>query len=225
VNGSGFTSSSTVTWNGTPRTTTYVSSAQLTEAVTASDISASGLASITVSTPGTSGGVSAPLTMAIDSGIQTYLQAVTTSYSVTRGQAVSAQLSFHGLPTGALTSADCYNLPAAVNCSYSGQTARLTLTTGVSTPPGTYQILVVSNVTPTSTASVNGHSNKSALWCGLLGLPLGLMWVGRRRRRWLYSGMGILSLWLLFVVGCSSGTPSTSSTPSQASMTLTLTVN
>jgi len=225
VNGSGFTSSSTVLWNGASRTTTYVSSTQLTEAVTASDISASGLASIMVSTPGTSGGVSAPLTMAIDSNITTSLTAITTSYTVTRGQAASAPLIFHNLPTGALTLADCYNLPAAVNCSYSGQTQTLTLTTGVSTPPGTYQILVVTTVNPKTSASVNRHSSKGELWYGLLGLPLGLMWVGRKRRRWLYSGVGILSLFLVLMVGCSSGTPTTSSATSQASMTLTLTVN
>ena len=225
VNGSGFTAGSTVLWNGASRTTTYVSSTQLTEAVTNSDISASGLASITVSTPGTSGGVSAPLTMAIDSNIVISLTAVTTSYTVTRGQAVSAQLSFHNLPTGAVTLVDCYNLPAAVNCSYSAQSENLTLTTGASTPTGTYQILIVSTVNPQTAALVGGHSSKGELWCGFLGLPLGLMWVGRKRRRWLYSGVGILGLFLMLMVGCSSGTPTTSSTTSQASMTLTLTVN
>jgi hypothetical protein len=225
VNGSGFTSSSTVLWNGASRTTTYVSTTQLTEAVPAADISASGVASITVSTPGTSGGVSAPLTVAIDSSSKTTLMATTTSYMVTRGQAVSAQLTFANLPAGVTTLADCYNLPAGVNCSYSAQTEKLTLTTSVSTPPGAYQVLVVSTVNPQTTALVGRHSSKGALWCGLLGLPLGLMWVGRRRRRWLYSGVGVLGLLLVFIVGCSSGTPSTSSTPSQASMALTITVN
>ena len=225
VNGSGFTSSSTVLWNGASRTTTYVSATQLTEAVPTADIGASGVASITVSTPGTAGGVSAPLTVAIDSSSKTTLTATTTSYMVTRGQAVSAQLTFANLPAGVATIADCYNLPAGVNCSYSVQTEKLTLTTSVSTSPGAYQILVVSTVNPQTAALVGRHSSKGALWCGLLGLPFGLMWVGRRRRRWVYSGVGLLGLLLVFIVGCSSGTPSTSSTPSQASMALTLTVN
>jgi hypothetical protein len=225
VNGTGFTSGSTVLWNGASRTTTYVSATQLTEAVSAADISASGVASITVSTPGTSGGVSAPLTVAIDSSSKTTLTAMTTSYVVTRGQAASAQLTFANLPAGVTTLADCYNLPAGVNCSYSAQTEKLTVTTGVNTPPGAYQILVVSTVNPQAAALVRGHSSKGTLWCGLLGLPLGLMWVGRKRRRWLYSGVGLLGLLLVFIVGCSSGTPSTSSTASQASMALTLTVN
>jgi uncharacterized membrane protein len=226
VNGSGFTSSSTVLWNGTSRATTFVSSTQLTEAVMASDISASGLASITVSTPGTSGGVSVPLTIAIDSNAKTSLMPMTTPYTVTHGQAVSAQLAFSNLTTGTPTSADCYNLPAAVNCSYSAQTEKLTLTTGASTPPGTYQILVVSTENPQTAASVHGHSRQGEVWSCLLGLPLGLMWFGRKRRRWVYSSAGILGLFLVFMVGCSSGTPTTaSSVKSQASTALTLTVN
>jgi hypothetical protein len=165
--------------------------------------------------------------MAIDSGITTSLLAMTSSYTVTRGQAASVQLSFHSLPPGAVTSADCYNLPVGVNCSYSTQTEILGLTTGVNTPPGTYQILVVSTVNnPKTTASVSEHSGEGRLWCGLLGLPLGVMWFGRKRRRWLYSGVGILSVCLVLMAGCSSGTTITSSSgTSQASTTLTLTVN
>jgi hypothetical protein len=224
VNGSGFTSGSTVLWNGASRTTTYVSSTQLTEAVMASDISASGLASITVSTSGTSG-VSAPLTLAIDSNKLTSLTAMTTSYTVAPGLAATAQLTFGNLPAGALTLADCYNLPAGVNCSYNAQTERLTLTTGESTPAGTYQILVVGAVTPQTTASVSGHSSQSKLWSCLLGLPFGWMWLGRkRRRRWLYPTAGILGLFLVLMVGCSSGTAPASTASTQASMTLTLTV-
>jgi hypothetical protein len=227
VNGSGFTSGSTVLWNGASRTTTFVSSTQLTEAVVASDINASGTASITVSTPGTSGGVSAPLTIAIDSNTKTSLMPMTTSYAVTRGQAVSAQLAFSNLPTGAPTSADCYNLPAAVNCSYSAQTEKLTLTTGASTPVGTYQILVVTTVNPQATASVRGQSRQGEVWSCLLGLPFGLIWFGRKRRRWLYPAAGILGLFMVIMVGCSSGTgmTTTPAVKSQVSTTLTLTVN
>jgi hypothetical protein len=166
-----------------------------------------------------------PLTMAIDSNITTSLTAVTTSYAVTRGQAATAQLTFRNLPAGALTRADCYNLPAGVNCSYSAQTENLTLTTGVSTPPGTYQVLVVSTVNPPTTASISGNSEWGESWCCLLGLPVGLMWLGGKRRRWLYPAAGILGLFLVLMVGCSSNTAPTSSATSQASMTLTLTVN
>jgi len=101
------------------------------------------------------------------------------------------------------------------------------MTTGVSTPPGTYQIVVVSTISPQTNASASGPASRNKLWCALLGLPLGCIWCGRKRRRWLYPGAGILGLFLVFMVGCSSGTatPTTTTTTSQASMTLTLTVN
>jgi hypothetical protein len=49
VNGTGFISgTSVVNWNGSPRTTTFVSSTQITAAVLATDITSSGTASVTV---------------------------------------------------------------------------------------------------------------------------------------------------------------------------------
>lgn len=57
VLGSGFSGSSTVQWNGTNRSTTYVSATELLAQVNAADIAATGSASITVTNPdGTSGG-------------------------------------------------------------------------------------------------------------------------------------------------------------------------
>ena len=222
VNGTGFTSSSTVLWNGASRSTTYVSPTQLTAAVTASDISSSGVASITVSTPGTGGGVSAPLSLAIDSSSNISVTAAPTSFIASPGLAVSGQLSTN-LPSGSVTQAICYNLPAGVNCSYDAQMDMLTLTTGVGTPAGTYQVLVVSTVSSHTTVAAMGRPSRVEL-C-LLGLPLGLMLLRRRRRRWLYSGAGILSLSLLFMAGCSSGTPPSASTTSQASTALTVAVS
>jgi hypothetical protein len=84
---------------------------------------------------------------------------------------------------------------------------------------------VVSTVNPPTAASVSGHSRWGRSWCCLLGLPLGFMWFSGKRRRWLYPATGILGLFLVLMVGCSSGTAPTSSATSQASITLTLTVN
>jgi hypothetical protein len=155
-------------------------------ALAVSDVSSSGLVAVTVSNPGTSGGVSTSLMLAIDSNIQTYLVAKTASFTVTRGQGASAQLIFSNLPQGALTSADCFNLPAGVNCSYNAQTQMITLTTSLNTPARTYQILVVDTVNPSTTVWLNGHSSQGGLFYAMLGLPFGLMWIGRKRRRWLY---------------------------------------
>jgi hypothetical protein len=52
VNGTGFINPSTVKWNGSSRTTTYVSSSQLTAGITTSDIASAATASVTVVNPG-----------------------------------------------------------------------------------------------------------------------------------------------------------------------------
>src|SRR6266481_6393524 len=51
VTGTNFIASSTVQWNGTARTTTFVSNTSLQAAITAADLSAGGMAMVTVSTP------------------------------------------------------------------------------------------------------------------------------------------------------------------------------
>jgi RHS repeat-associated protein len=65
VNGTGFVSSTTVQWNGSNRTTTFVSSTQLTASIPASDIATVGSAQVTVSSPAPGGGVSTALTFTI----------------------------------------------------------------------------------------------------------------------------------------------------------------
>ncbi|MBL8086471.1 MAG: hypothetical protein JNM85_00175 [Chthonomonas sp.] len=66
VNGGNFVSGSTVLWNGSPRTTTFVNSGQLTASISAADIGTAGTASITVNTPGPGGGTSGALTFTIN---------------------------------------------------------------------------------------------------------------------------------------------------------------
>jgi hypothetical protein len=58
VNGTGFVAGSVVNWNGSPRTTTFVSSSQLTAAITAADVAAAGTGTVTVSSPSPGGGTS-----------------------------------------------------------------------------------------------------------------------------------------------------------------------
>jgi uncharacterized protein (TIGR03437 family) len=56
VNGSGFIASSVVRWQGSDRTTTFVSSTQLSAAISVSDIANVGTANVTVFNPPSSGG-------------------------------------------------------------------------------------------------------------------------------------------------------------------------
>ena len=56
VNGVGFTATSTVQWNGSGRTTAFVSAVQLTAAINAADVVSAGTATVTVMSPQPGGG-------------------------------------------------------------------------------------------------------------------------------------------------------------------------
>ena len=71
VTGTGFISSSTVQWNGSPRTTTFVSSTSLQAAITAADIATNGTASVTVVNPTPGGGTSGALIFTIGNPVPT----------------------------------------------------------------------------------------------------------------------------------------------------------
>jgi hypothetical protein len=58
INGSGFVSSSTILWNGSARTTTFISAARLSAVISASDIAAATTAVISVVSPAPGGGTS-----------------------------------------------------------------------------------------------------------------------------------------------------------------------
>ncbi len=60
VNGAGFVNGSLVSWNGSVRTTTYVTSSQLTAALLLMDLAAAGTFNVSVTTPGPGGGTAQP---------------------------------------------------------------------------------------------------------------------------------------------------------------------
>ena len=57
VNGSNFSTSAQVNWNGTTRTTVHMSASQLIGMITVADIAAPATAKVTVTNPGTPGGI------------------------------------------------------------------------------------------------------------------------------------------------------------------------
>ncbi len=69
VLGSAFVPQSVVRWNGSSRTTTFVSSTQLQAAITAADLAAAGLVQVTVFNPAPGGGVSNAATFTINDPI------------------------------------------------------------------------------------------------------------------------------------------------------------
>jgi hypothetical protein len=68
INGTGFISSSTVTYNGTAHAATYVSSTQLTTALTASDMAQTGGYPVVVTNPAPGGGASSPVNFSVVTG-------------------------------------------------------------------------------------------------------------------------------------------------------------
>ena len=66
VHGTGLVSTSQVKWNGSNRTTTFVSGTQVQAAITAADIVNAGTAQVTVTNPGPGGGTSNALTFTIN---------------------------------------------------------------------------------------------------------------------------------------------------------------
>ena len=70
IRGAGFVSGAVVLWNGSPRATTFVSGANLTAAIPASDISNVTTASIKVSNPAPGGGVSNVVSLAVTTPAQ-----------------------------------------------------------------------------------------------------------------------------------------------------------
>lgn len=75
VNGNNFVSSSSVLWNGSTRTTSYVSTTELTASIAASDAAVAATSNVTVVNPAPGGGTSSPATFFIDCSNQVSIDA------------------------------------------------------------------------------------------------------------------------------------------------------
>ncbi len=109
VNGSGFASTSAISWNGVNLATTG-SSTQLTAAVPAADLAAVGLAQITVVNPASNGGTSSPVGFIIN-GIPGFV------YVANRGSVLTGSISAFSVDpnTGSLTLVPGSPFPAGAN--------------------------------------------------------------------------------------------------------------
>jgi hypothetical protein len=111
VNGSNFVSGSTVQWNDSNRTTTFVSVSQLTASIPASDIAVPGTATVRVASPG--GMTSNELSLVVSPGAL----AITTASSLPKGivgYAYSQTLAVLGGPPPFNWSVSAGSLPAGV---------------------------------------------------------------------------------------------------------------
>ena len=85
LTGTGFVAGSTVRWNGSDRPTTYLSSTSLTAMISAPDVAAAGIESVTVFNPAPGGGESNGVRFDVDS---VFLDVPTDNFAATQIQAV-----------------------------------------------------------------------------------------------------------------------------------------
>ena len=156
LTGSGFTSASTVSINGSPRTTTFVSSSSLTCQVQASDIANPGQFNVQVTTPAPGGGTSGGVTVVILNQKATPALSVTPSAAtITSTQPLTVAVALNGgngapTPTGTVTLSSGSYTSAPVPLS--GGAASIAI------PPGT---LPLGNDTLTATYSGDGNYNQA----------------------------------------------------------------
>ena len=160
VTGTNFVSGSTVQWNGSARTTSFVSSTQLTAAISASDIATAGTVSVTVANPSPGGGTSGALTFTINPAPSIAISSVSLG-SLTLIQGGSSQSVTVNLTRTNYTD----NITLATSTLPSGVTATYTQpgtgNSGSITLQAASNAALVSSQTITITASGSGVSSAS----------------------------------------------------------------
>src|SRR5215469_8039370 len=125
VNGTGFISGSVVDFNGSARTTTFVSSTQLTAMIAAADIAGAGSPSVTVTNPSPGGGVSNALSFLIKALVSLQVTPGNSSISVGAAQQFTAM--------GTFSDGSTQDLTASVSWSSSDTTLTTINTSGLAT--------------------------------------------------------------------------------------------
>ena len=128
VNGTNYMAGSVVRWNGSDRTTTYVSPSQLRAAIPASDLASAGTANVTVFNPAPGGGISNAQTFNINSFASAtwYLAEGSTAWGFSayitienpNNAACTAQMTY--MPTGVPNVSEDIGLPANSQTTLSG---------------------------------------------------------------------------------------------------------
>jgi hypothetical protein len=94
VNGTGFVSGAVVNWNGSPRTTTFVSSSSLQASITAADVANKGTASVTVVNPAPGGGASNAVFFPVREPLASVAAAVDNKFSSVASGSVTIAADF-----------------------------------------------------------------------------------------------------------------------------------
>jgi hypothetical protein len=150
VIGSHFVPNSVVRWNGSDRTTTYVSANELQAAILSSDIAAGGEVQVTVFNPAPSGGVSGAQTLQVSAFT---LASSPTSATVTAGQSATYTIQVapqYGSFDAAVTFS-CAGLPSKCAASFAP----------ASTTPGAAAVTTTLTLTTAATSSSTGTTGAS----------------------------------------------------------------
>jgi len=242
VSGTNFESGAVMQWNGANLTTTVNSKGTVaTATVPAADLATVGTANITVyNPPATSAAASSTspaFVFAIDTAASTSgavtVTANTASVSVPSGGTANLSVTLGGGSSAADISVTCVNMPAGASCSYNN--SEVAISTTAQTPAGSYAITVIFTATQTAAAALPAMKDRFraggfTAWMGIMGLPVGFLWMGDRRkktlRRVLLALLGIVLL--ISLAGCGGAIqPSASNAASgatQTSVQVTLTV-
>jgi hypothetical protein len=204
VLGSNFVPSSVVRWNGSDRTTTYVSSSELQAAIPASDLATGGDVQVTVFNPAPVGGLTSGLSLHV-SNFTTV--ANPSSKSVTAGQSATYTIQVtpqSGTFDSPITFA-CTGLPGKCTATFSP----VSVTPGASAATTTLTLATRASA-GSATASLFGTTGFGPPALGLFVLALGLFlaWAAHSRpirrfsRRWL-AACALLCL-VILIGSCSS---------------------
>jgi hypothetical protein len=145
VNGRGFDSTSVVQWNGSSRTTTLVSSTQVTAAITAADIAASATVPVTVVNPTPGGGTSAAVDLSVNNPVPAVTSISPTS-AIVGGLAFTLTVNGSGFDSKSVvqwngssrttTLISATQLTASIAAADVASTGNVTVTVATPTPGG-----------------------------------------------------------------------------------------
>jgi hypothetical protein len=197
INGSGFTSGSVIYWGTSALTTQFVSAAQISASVPASDIASPGTDAVSVQNPSPGGGTSDTLQFEVDSAGAESPSFAQNTATVTAGQSATYSVTLSSAANA--VTVNCLNLPGGATCSYSSAANTVTIATSSTTPTGTYQATVVFTETVAGAAS-------SFIFLPILVAPLLLF---RRKsaagKIWFTACLGLLLLVASAGIGCGRG--------------------
>jgi hypothetical protein len=152
VSGSNFVTQSVVLWNGSPRTTTYVSASQLSAQITAADVGAAGSYSVTVSNASAGGPVSSATAFTVTSLGPLALNSISPSQVAAGGSA----FMLTAIGTGfASTSSIAWNGTSLPTTYVSSTMIRAQVTAAQIANTGTVAITVVGAGSQASSSPVN----------------------------------------------------------------------